>query len=190
MVIVGHLTDAEKKMKKKAKKAAQKTQEDPKKAATSANEDKGLEAPAPKDDDPDGTKLLASHEGLEIAAKLLQPLVNLELPSIRIWVTIYDVAVRRSEMTKYFYRMNCYSTATERYLQAIKALLHASTLDPGDPELHVRLVEIRKICRHGNDPFVQLLTHGRVYSAPAAPSTHRTNSFGYPGGSAAIVNKP
>jgi len=121
------LTDAEKKAKKKAKKAAQKVQEDPKKAATSANEDKGLEAPAPKDGDPDGTKLLASSDGLETAAKLLQPLVDLELPSIRLWVTVYDVAVRR-----------------KRYLQAVKALLHVSTLDPGDPELHVRLVDIRK----------------------------------------------
>jgi N-alpha-acetyltransferase 15/16, NatA auxiliary subunit len=108
MVVTGQLTDAEKKMKKKAKKAAQKTQEDPKKAATSANEDKGLEAPAPKDDDPDGIKLLASDEGLEIAAKLLQPLVNLELPSVQLWVTVYDVAVRRSKMKMYLHRRDCY----------------------------------------------------------------------------------
>lgn len=96
-VAAGQLTDAEKKAKKKAKRAAQKIHEDPKKAVTSANEDKGLEAPAPKDDDPDGTKLLASAEGLEMAAKLLQPLVNLQLPFVRIWVTVYDVAVRRSK---------------------------------------------------------------------------------------------
>lgn len=92
------MTDAEKKAKKKAKKAAQKTQEDPKKAAASANEDKGLEAPAPKDDDSDGTKLLASPDGLEMATKFLQPLVNVEFPSIPLWVTVYDVAVRRSEL--------------------------------------------------------------------------------------------
>jgi hypothetical protein len=97
-VAPGQLTDAEKKAKKKAKKAAQKVQEDPKKAATSANEDKGLEAPAPKDDDPDGAKLLASPDGLEAAAKFLQPLVNLELPSNQLWVTVYDVAVRRSKL--------------------------------------------------------------------------------------------
>jgi hypothetical protein len=96
-VTTGQLTDAEKKAKKKARKAAQKTQEDPKKAATSANEDKGLEAPAPKDDDPDGTKLLASPNGLEMAARLLQPLVNLELPSMQLWATVYDVAIRRSK---------------------------------------------------------------------------------------------
>lgn len=98
MAVTVQLTDAEKKAKKKAKKAAQKTHEDPKKAATSANEDKGLEAPAPKDDDPDGTRLLSAPEGLETAAKLLQPLVNLELPSVRLWVTVYDVAIRRSKM--------------------------------------------------------------------------------------------
>jgi len=97
-VVIGQLTDAEKKAKKKAKKAAQKTQEDPKKSATSANEDKGLEAPAPKDDDPDGTKLLASTDGLETAAKLLQPLVSIELPSIPLWITVYDVSFRRSKL--------------------------------------------------------------------------------------------
>jgi len=97
-VVIGQLTDTEKKAKKKAKKAAQKTQEDPKKSAPSANEDKGLEAPAPKDGDPDGTKLLASTDGLETAAKLLQPLASIELPSIRLWVTIYDVAVRRRKL--------------------------------------------------------------------------------------------
>lgn len=160
MVVTVQLTDAEKKMKKKAKKAAQKTQADTKKTTTSANEDKGLEAPAPKDDDPDGTKLLASLEGLEVAAKLLRPLVNLELPSVQLWVTVYDVAIRRSKMAKYFRRRDCYSTATERYLQAVKALLRVSTLDPGDPELHVRLVEIRKFCRHGHDPVCSI-THAR-----------------------------
>jgi len=98
MVATGQFTDAEKKAKKRAKKAAQKVQEDPRKPATSANEDKGLEAPAPKDDDPDGTKLLTSPDGIETAAKLLQPLVNLELPSISLWVTVYDVAIRRSKL--------------------------------------------------------------------------------------------
>jgi hypothetical protein len=97
-IAAGQLTDAEKKAKKKAKKAAQKVQEDPKKAATSANEDKGLEAPAPKDDDPDGIKLLGSPDGLETASKLLQPIVNLELPLIQLWVVVYDVAIRRSKV--------------------------------------------------------------------------------------------
>jgi len=98
MFAAGQFTDAEKKAKKKAKKAAQKVQEDPRKPTTSANEDKGLEAPAPKDDDPDGTKLLTSPDGLETAAKLLQPLINLELPSMSLWVTVYDVAIRRSKL--------------------------------------------------------------------------------------------
>jgi len=40
-----------------------------------------------------------------------------------------------------------FSKAVERYLQAAKALLHASTLDPADPELHIRLVGIRKLCK-------------------------------------------
>jgi len=147
MVGTGQLTDAERKAKKKAKKAAQKVQEDPKKAATSANEDKGLEAPPPKDDDPDGTKLLGSSDGLETAAKLLQPLVNLELPSVWLWVTVYDVAVRRSKLERACVAGIVPEKAAERYLQAVKALLHASALDSADPEVHVRSIEIRRLCK-------------------------------------------
>jgi len=75
------------------------------------NEDKGLAPPA-KDDDPEGTKLLSSSNGLETAAKLLRPLTNLLASSninvrekvegmvkdnerIEIWLTSYDVAIRR-----------------------------------------------------------------------------------------------
>ena len=75
------------------------------------NEDKGLAPPA-KDDDPEGTKLLSSSDGLETAAKLLRPLTNLLASSninvrekvegmvkdnerIEIWLTSYDVAIRR-----------------------------------------------------------------------------------------------
>lgn len=61
------------------------------------NEDKGLDVPASKDDDPDGTKLLSSPDGLERAAKLLRPLTNLAKGDIEVWIAVYDVAVRRSK---------------------------------------------------------------------------------------------
>jgi len=122
-----HLTDAEKKAKKKAKKAASKVQEDTKKpASTPTNEDKGLEPPAPKDDDPDGTKILQATDPLERAWKLLVPLLEWS-KDIDTWITIYDVSIRR-----------------KKYLQAVKALNFVKSVDPEDPDLHVRLIDLRK----------------------------------------------
>ncbi|KAG6836733.1 hypothetical protein H0H93_004139 [Arthromyces matolae] len=122
------LTDAEKKAKKKAKKAAQKVQEEPKKgSAPSANEDKGLEPAQPKDDDPEGIKLIDVSDPLEQAAKLLQPLTTLVKDNIDIWITVYDVAIRRKKV-----------------LQALQALNHARSLDAEHPEVHVRSLHFRQ----------------------------------------------
>ncbi|KAF8639266.1 hypothetical protein AX16_010338 [Volvariella volvacea WC 439] len=121
----GELTEAEKKAKKKAKKQGHKTQEDPKKSTLqgSTNEDKGLEVPAPKDEDPDGSKLLASPDPLDKAAKFLAPLVSLAPGNSEVWLVGYDVAIRRKKL-----------------LQAVRALNHAREIDPQNPELHVRLL--------------------------------------------------
>ncbi|KZT00643.1 NMDA receptor-regulated protein 1a [Laetiporus sulphureus 93-53] len=124
----GTLTDAEKKAKKKAKKAAQKVHEEVKKANANVNEDKGLELPAPKDDDPDGAKLLQASDPLEKAAKFLAPLRTLAKDNIDAWIATYDVAVRR-----------------KKYIQAVKALNSARAVNAEDPELHVRLVHFRTI---------------------------------------------
>ncbi|KAJ7057790.1 NMDA receptor-regulated protein 1-domain-containing protein [Mycena amicta] len=122
----GQLTDAQKKAKKKAKKAAQKVQEEAKKATqTKNNEDKGLEPPA-NDDDPDGAKLLQCSDPLERAAKLLKPLTTLAESNIEVWIAVYDVSSRR-----------------KKYLQAAKALSRAAALDPEHPELHIRRIEFR-----------------------------------------------
>ena len=66
-------------------------------ATPSANEDKGLEAPAPRDEDPDGLKLLSVPDPLEQAAKLLAPLANLASDNLDAWIALYDVAIRRSK---------------------------------------------------------------------------------------------
>lgn len=72
-------------------------------------EDKGLEAPPPKDEDPDGSKLLTCSDPLEQAWKFLQPLLEMmdsevrseQVESIKadlgVWVAVYDVAVRRGQ---------------------------------------------------------------------------------------------
>ncbi|KAF8189857.1 NMDA receptor-regulated protein 1-domain-containing protein [Mycena galopus ATCC 62051] len=121
------LTSAQRKAKNKAKKAAQKIQEDAKKATAQANnDDKGLE-PAPKDDDPDGTKLLQCTDPLEKAANFLKPLATLAENNIEVWIATYDVAVRR-----------------KKYLQASKALARAVALDAEHPEVHIRRVEFRQ----------------------------------------------
>lgn len=69
--------------------------------ASAAIDDKGLEVGPVKDDDPDGSKLLASTDGLEKAAKLLNPLSTLAPKNIDVWIAIYDVAVRRSKCQEY-----------------------------------------------------------------------------------------
>ena len=63
--------------------------------AANANEDKGLEPQAVKDEDPDALKLMASPDILDQAAKLLQPLTTLAASNIQTWLSTYDVAIRR-----------------------------------------------------------------------------------------------
>ncbi|KAG6907698.1 hypothetical protein DXG01_007754 [Tephrocybe rancida] len=122
------LTDAEKKAKKKAKKAAQKVQEDPKKGpAPSSNEDKGLELPPAKDDDPEGIKLVTVTDPLEQAVKLLQPLTTLAVDDIDVWTVVYDVAIRR-----------------KKFLQAVQALNRARALNIEHPEVHLRSMHLRQ----------------------------------------------
>jgi peptide alpha-N-acetyltransferase len=104
----------EKKAKKKAKKAAIKMQEGAKKgsldvhtsayhslilstASATPNEDKALELPPVKDEDADGSKLLAAPDALELAAKFLSPVVSIVKDNFDVWIAIYDVAIRRSE---------------------------------------------------------------------------------------------
>ncbi|KAH9477761.1 N-terminal acetyltransferase A complex auxiliary subunit NAA15 [Psilocybe cubensis] len=120
------MSDAEKKALKKAKKAAQKVQED-KKATQATNENKDPELIVPKDEDPDGLKLIGSPDALEQASKLLHPLTTLAPKNIDVWIAIYDVAIRRKKL-----------------LQAVGALSRAAALNPDHPELHLRLVDVKQ----------------------------------------------
>ncbi|KAI0305165.1 NMDA receptor-regulated protein 1-domain-containing protein [Multifurca ochricompacta] len=142
----GLSTEEEKKAKKKAKKAQQK-QEELKKAATAAltNEDKTLDPTPQRDEDPDGIKLLTNPDPLERAWKLLSPLLRLSISNIEVWISIYDVAVRRG-----------------KYLQAIRALNYAKGLDASHPELHVRCLHFRKL--YESLPSSSLASAGTVIS--------------------------
>jgi len=155
--------EEEKKAKKKARKAQQK-QEELKKAAAAAaasNEDKGLDLTPMKDDDPDGIKLLTSPEPLERAWKLLSPLLRLSISNIDLWISIYDVAVRRG-----------------KYLQAVGALSHAKVLDADHPELHVRHLHFRKL--YGSLPLQPPAPVGTVISdALATLATDEMTSEAY-----------
>lgn len=76
-------------------------------ATVSATEDKGLDVPPAKDEDPDGSKLLTSTDPLEKAWKFLSPLLAIidsesESEDVqrvkkdpRVWIALYDVSVRR-----------------------------------------------------------------------------------------------
>jgi N-alpha-acetyltransferase 15/16, NatA auxiliary subunit len=110
----------EKKAMKKAKKAAIKMQEGAKRGSfdlytfvcstskpafshvpltvsATLNEDKALEPPPAKDEDPDGSKLLAAPDALELAAKFLSPIAAIVKDNFDVWIATYDVAMRRSE---------------------------------------------------------------------------------------------
>jgi peptide alpha-N-acetyltransferase len=96
-----------------------------------SNEDKGLEPPTAKDEDPEGLKALAG-EGtpvLEQAWKLLQPLLEVGLEeNVEVWLAVYDVAIRRG-----------------RYLQAVGALERAKKAGGEEhPEVHVRVVDLKQ----------------------------------------------
>jgi len=62
----------------------------------SANKDEEIPEP-PKDDDPDGKKLLETTDPLGDAWKWLQPLEGLEENRLDLWFAIFDVSVRRRE---------------------------------------------------------------------------------------------
>lgn len=64
-----------------------------------ANDEKTLEPAPPVDEDPDGSKLIAAADGLDRAAKLLNPIIALVKDNIDVWIATYDVAIRRSKST-------------------------------------------------------------------------------------------
>lgn len=122
------------------------------------NEDQGLEPQTPKDDDPDGLKLLASSDPLEQAHKLLKPLIALGAERADVWLAVYDVEIRRSKPTLgllYRQLLQCTYTSfpTEKLLQAASALLYAQQLEPESPELHLRLVDLKiRVSRLPQEP--------------------------------------
>ncbi|KAJ8597054.1 N-terminal acetyltransferase A, auxiliary subunit [Rhizopogon salebrosus TDB-379] len=126
----------------KAKKAAHKGGQpeadgaNSKKATTNPTEDKGLEPPRPQDDDPEGLKLVLDKEPLERADKYLAGLTDLVPRNLEVCLATYDVAVRR-----------------KKYLQAVKMLTRARSLDPDHPDLHVRIAHLRNTVSSLPDPI-------------------------------------
>ncbi|KAG2089621.1 NMDA receptor-regulated protein 1-domain-containing protein [Suillus discolor] len=115
----------------KAKKAARKGQPEvdganSKKATAIQPEDRGLEPPRPRDDDPEGLKLVLAEDPLERADKYLTGLSELVPQNMDICFAIYDVAIRR-----------------KKYLQAVRMLTRAHSLDSEHPGLHSRIAHLR-----------------------------------------------
>lgn len=124
-------TDASRKALSKAKKAAhkgndpsQESQDAANKKVSNQSEDKGLDAPIPKDEDPDGVKMVLADDALERAAKFLATLKESGKRSIDACLANFDVAMRR-----------------KKYLQAARALTHAHAVDAQHPQLHLRVVQ-------------------------------------------------
>lgn len=115
----------------KAKKAARKGQPEAdgansKKATATQSEDRGLEPPRLRDDDPEGLKLVLAEDPLERADKYLTGLSELVPQNMDICFAIYDVAIRR-----------------KKYLQAVRMLTRAHSLDSEHPDLHSRIAHLR-----------------------------------------------
>lgn len=109
------------------------------------NEDKGLEAPPPKDDDPEGLKLVAADDPLEQANKVLVLLGEFGKDNIDVNVTSFDVAIRQSACFIFVsVRRGDLALLVEKYLKAAQALRRAHARDPHHPEVHVRIVQLAR----------------------------------------------
>lgn len=102
------------------------------------------DAITPKDDDPEGLKLLATTTPLEQAAKLLLPLHSLRSQSLDTWLVSYDVAVRRGKCaTSKSPQPVLILYIAEKYLQALRALNSAKAVDATSSEFHVRIADFK-----------------------------------------------
>ncbi|KAF9235797.1 NMDA receptor-regulated protein 1-domain-containing protein [Melanogaster broomeanus] len=120
------------KAKKAARKATVETSQDnddasSQKARFKPNEDKGLEPPPAKDNDPDGLKLVLADDPLERASKFLDTLGQFGKDNVDVNTTIFDIATRQ-----------------KKYLKAAQALRRAHTCDPHHPEVHLRIAQFTK----------------------------------------------
>lgn len=113
-------------------------------AVSNQSDDKGLDAPPPKDDDPDGVKMVLADDSLEKAAKFLATLKESGKHNVDVCLTNFDVAIRRSE----YFRSCCIegfvNALLEKYMQAAWALVRAHAVDTQHPELHLRVVQFGK----------------------------------------------
>ncbi|KAG9311775.1 NMDA receptor-regulated protein 1-domain-containing protein [Chiua virens] len=142
--------EVSKKALNKAKKAAHKATADTsqdyddaslqKVVRVKQNEDKGLEPPSVKDDDPEGLKLVTAEDPLERASKMLGSLGDFGKDRIDVNVTVFDVAIRQ-----------------KKYLRAAQALRRAHAQDPQDAEVHVRIVELAKAVASLGDDLSEMV---------------------------------
>lgn len=89
-------------------------------------------------------KLLSAPEPLTLAAKLLQPLTTLAPNNIDVWISIYDVAIRRGGHLHFtFEAISLVYHYAGKHLQAVQALARARALNPEHPELHVRIIHAK-----------------------------------------------
>jgi len=109
------------------------------------NEDKGLEAPPPKDDDPEGLKLVAADDPLERASKVLGLLGEFGKDDIDVNAISFDVAIRQSTFfVSVSLQRGDLALFVEKYLKAARALHRAHARDPHHPEVHVRIVQLAR----------------------------------------------
>ncbi len=133
--------------RKKKKKAEKRAEEEAKKAEEAAKEKKGgkggaASPPQPKDEDPDGKKLLEM-DPLEQAKKYVATLVKNAPTRLSTWLYQYDVAIRRK---KYFIALQALNKAKaiESYMESgeiFTRMVEFATLD-FEPHKNADLQEV------------------------------------------------
>jgi len=113
-----------KRVASKAKKSGAQGLDGAKKISSTPN---GTVASDQKDSDPLGHLIVASSDPLEEADKLIQPLLDCADDVLEVWIVTYDLAIRRDQL-----------------LLAIRALQKAKHMDPENPDLHIRTIEVHR----------------------------------------------
>ncbi|KIJ63152.1 hypothetical protein HYDPIDRAFT_93055 [Hydnomerulius pinastri MD-312] len=162
-------TELSKKALNKAKKAAarkataestsQDNDDTSKQKAQSKIEDKGLDAPLAKEDDPDGLKLVVSDQKLEQAHEFLGTVVESGRDRVDVFVALFDVAIRRKQ-----------------YLQAARALRRAHMLDAQHPEVHLRIVHFSREGQCRSTQYKSILDESLAVVKPAELTLEALNS--------------
>jgi tetratricopeptide (TPR) repeat protein len=137
---------AKKKAAKKAKKDAQKAADSAASKKNEPNKPKDADGQAKKiDQDPNGLLLAGTTEPLVEAMKFLTPLLELSPKNIECQLIGFEVFIRRGKQAKRSsHPIFILTIPTAKYLQALKCLLAADSIDSSNPTVHSQAIRFQQ----------------------------------------------